>query len=141
MDPKFNIPSKDASHLLAGLVAVNEAQLRRRFSTGKLDDPFFITRAIQNGTLRYKRADPSEHWMTWEELYRNVSNEKLSGTIAGGADCEDLAAAVVAELRFGGIPARTYVYKARPKLFHVVVYTDKWGFLDPSRAAGMHGNG
>ena len=141
MDPKFNIPSKDATHLLRGLVAVNEAQLRRRIAAGTLKDPFFITRAIQDGRLKYKRADPSEHWQTWEELYRSVNNDKLSGTIAGGADCEDLAAAVVAELKLAGIPARTYVYKAKPKLFHVVVLTNRWGFLDPSRDAGMAGNG
>jgi hypothetical protein len=56
-------------------------------------------------------------------------------------DCEDLSSAVAAELTYNGIPARTYVYKSGGKLYHVVVKTDRWGLLDPSRAAGMDGNG
>ena len=69
----------------------------------------------------------------------------LVGPVYGGAraygDCEDLASAVVAELVYNGIPARTYVYRSGGKLYHVVVKTDRWGLLDPSRAAGMEGNG
>jgi hypothetical protein len=53
------------------------------------------------------------------------------------SNCEDFSSAVAAELRFAGIPASTYVYKSGPSLYHVVVKTDKWGLLDPSRSAGM----
>ena len=140
MDPKFNITSRDASHLLQGLVAVNRAQIRRAKAKG-MKEPFPIIKAIQEGRLKYKRLDKGEHWQTWKEMYDNANNDKLSGTIEGGADCEDLSSAVAAELLEAGIPARTYVYKSKPKLFHVVVLTEKWGFLDPSRDAGMKGNG
>ena len=140
MDPKFNISSTDASHLLQGLVAVNRAQIKRAKAKG-LKEPFPIIKAIQQGRLKYKRADKGEHWQTWEEMMKNVSNPKFAGTIQHGADCEDLSSAVAAELLEAGIPARTYVYKAKPKLFHVVVKTSHWGFLDPSVDAGMKGNG
>ena len=140
MDPKFNITSRDASHLLQGLVAVNRAQIKRAKSKG-MKEPFPIIKAIQEGRLRYKRQDKGEHWQTWDEMMKNANSQKFAGTIEYGADCEDLSSAVAAELLEAGIPARTYVYKSRPKLFHVVVLTKKWGFLDPSRDAGMKGNG
>jgi hypothetical protein len=140
MDPKFNISSIDASHLLTGLVAVNRAQIKRAKAKG-MTEPFPIIKAIQAGKLRYKRQDKEEHWQTWDEMMKNINTPKFAGTIEYGADCEDLSSAVAAELLEAGIPARTYVYKSRPKLFHVVVLTNKWGFLDPSRDAGMSGNG
>lgn len=59
----------------------------------------------------------------------------------GFGDCEDLASGVAAELSRSGIKARTYVYQSGPKLYHVVVKTDRWNLLDPSRDAGMQGNG
>jgi len=140
MDPKFNITSRDASHLLQGLVAVNRAQIKRAKAKG-MKEPFPIIKAIQEGRLRYKRQDKGEHWQTWDEMMKNANSQKLSRTIEYGADYGDLSSAVAAELLEAGIPARTYVYKSRPKLFHVVVLTKKWGFLDPSRDAGMKGNG
>jgi len=140
MDPKFNITSRDASHLLQGLVAVNRAQIKRAKAKG-MKEPFPIIKAIQEGRLRYKRQDKGEHWQTWDEMMKNANSPKFAGTIEYGADCEDLSSAVAAELLEAGIPARTYVYKSRPKLFHVVVLTKKLGFLDPSRDAGMKGNG
>tara|TARA_B100000963_G_C22455182_1_gene593009 strand:- start:84 stop:518 length:435 start_codon:yes stop_codon:yes gene_type:complete len=136
MNPTFKISSRDATHLLEGLVKVNQAQIQRRKKKGTYR-PFFILRSIQNGDLRYKKADPIEHWKSYEELHSSVTDEKMAGTIKGGADCEDLSAAVVAEFREEGIPARTYVYHARPKLYHVIVHTDRWGLLDPSITAGM----
>jgi len=136
MNPTFKISSQDATHLLEGLVNVNQAQIDRRKAKGNYE-PFLILKAIQQGKLRYRKADPSEHWQSYEELRSSVADEKMAGTVRGGADCEDLAAAVVAELRTEGIPARTYVYKAKPGLFHVVVHTKQWGLLDPSITAGM----
>lgn len=129
MNPKFKLNSTDASYLLEGLVRVNQAQHKRY--TKKGEDPFAIIKAIQTGKIRYKRSDPEEHWITYKEM--------LEGSKKGtfGADCEDLSAAVVAELRNAGIDARTYVFKARPGLFHVIVKTERWGFLDPSVSAGM----
>tara|TARA_Y100000389_G_scaffold203525_1_gene252185 strand:+ start:1519 stop:1857 length:339 start_codon:yes stop_codon:yes gene_type:complete len=112
---------------------VNLAQIDRA-KIGKA--PFPVLEAIQAGRIRYRRADPNEHWQTWQELIQPV----LSGG-QGYGDCEDLSAAVAAELTYNGIPARTYVYKSGGKLYHVVVKTKRWGLLDPSRAAGMEGNG
>jgi hypothetical protein len=140
MDPKFNISSVDAAHLLQGLVAVNRAQIQRARKSG-MKDRFPIIKAIQNGDLKYKRIDKGEHWQTWEEMMKSTGNPNTKGRIEFGADCEDLSSAVVAELLEAGIPARIYVYKAGGRLFHVVVKTDHWGFLDPSRDAGMTGNG
>jgi hypothetical protein len=129
MNPTFNISSRDASHLLRGLVEVNKAQHARYVKKG--GDPFTIIKAIQQKRLRYRKADPREKWLSYNELLQLLKKK------GKGADCEDLSAAVVAELQSAGIPARTYVYKARPGLFHVIVKTDKWGFLDPSVSAGM----
>ena len=129
MNPTFKISSRDAAHLLNGLVAVNVAQHQRHIDKG--GDPFAVIKAIQKGDIRYKRADPREHWQSYAELLKIIRSGE------GGADCEDLSAAVVAELQHAGIRARTYVYKARKGLYHVVVKTDRWGFLDPSVSAGM----
>lgn len=134
MNPTFKISSRDAAHLLRGLVEVNLAQHKRHVKNG--GDPFSVIKAIQNGKIRYKRADPREHWQSYNELL-SIANDSMGAAKSRGADCEDLSAAVVAELRSAGIPARTYVYKARPGLFHVIVKTEKWGFLDPSVSAGM----
>lgn len=140
MDPTFNISSRDASHLLQGLVAVNRAQIQRAKKKG-LKEKFPIIKAIQEGRLKYKRQDKGEHWQTWDEMMDKANSDKFAGIVEYGADCEDLSSAVAAELLEAGINARTYVYKAKPGLFHVVVKTDKWGFLDPSVDAGMKGNG
>lgn len=93
-----------------------------------------VVRSIRSGAIRYVRSDPDETWQTWER------------TVRAGGDCEDLAAAVAAELRVDGIPdgpyagrpvrARPVVYRARPGLLHVVVDAP-WGIIDPSRLAGM----
>ena len=134
MNPTFKITSRDAANLLEGLVNVNQAQHKRHMKNG--GDPFAIIKAIQEKKLRYKKADPKEHWQTYQELVK-ITKDKLGSTGKIGADCEDLSAAVVAELRNAGIDARTYVYKARQGLYHVIVKTEKWGFLDPSVSAGM----
>ena len=133
MNPMFSISGVEAVQLLHGLVRVDLHQIKRaKLAKGK----YPIIRAIQNKTLRYRRADPQEHWKTWREL---MSELKTNGKAY--ADCEDLASAVVAELNYNGIKARNYVYKSGRRLYHVVVKTERWGFIDPSRAAGMETNG
>ena len=133
ISPSFKLRTDDAANLLDGLVSVGLAQIdRAKLPKGR----YPVIEAIQSGRLRYRRADPNEHWQTWQELTQPI----LSGGRAFG-DCEDLSAAVAAELTYNGIPARTYVYKSGGKLYHVVVKTKRWGLLDPSRAAGMGGNG
>ena len=133
ISPYFRLGTADAANLLDGLVSVDLGQMdRRKIPKGS----FPLISAIHAGRVRYVRRDPREHWKTWDELMEPVF---AGGT--GGGDCEDLASAVVAELSRNGIKARTYVYQSGPKLYHVVVKTDRWGLLDPSRAAGMEGNG
>ena len=131
--PFIRVATPDAANLLDGIVSANLGQMRRK----KVDPKAMpILRGIQSGRVRYKRADPREHWQTWDELVAQLAN----GGIARG-DCEDLSAAVAAELMLAGEEARTYVYQSGPHLYHVVVWTKRWGVLDPSRAAGMGGNG
>jgi len=127
LSPYFRLQTEEAARLLDGLVSVDVGQLEK---SGIPKGRYPIIEGIQAGAIRYERADPREHWQTWRQL--------LAGR---RGDCEDLTAAVVAELKYNGVPARTYVYKSGPKLYHVVVQTDRWGFLDPSLAAGMEGNG
>ena len=125
--PTLHVATRDAANLLDGVVSVNLGQMRRaRIDPNALP----ILRGIQTGTVRYRRLDPQETWKTWDQLLQSRRG-----------DCEDLSAAVAAELLYAGIPARTYVYQSGPKLYHVVVWTRRWGVLDPSRAAGMGGNG
>lgn len=133
VSPYFNLTPDEAANLLDGLVSVGLAQLSRA-NVPKGQYP--VIEGIQAGRIRYRRRDPREHWQSWREMTQPM----FGGEIAYG-DCEDLSAAVAAELSYNGIPARTYVYKSGPKLYHVVVKTDQWGLIDPSRDAGMEGNG
>ena len=134
ISPYIRLETHEAANMLDGLVSVGLSQIAKSKYNPQGNYP--IIRAIQKGTLRYRRADPNEHWKSWGEMIRELHT-------GGGAtgDCEDLSSAVAAELLHNGIPARTYVYRSGGKLFHVVVKTKRWGLLDPSRAAGMEGNG
>jgi hypothetical protein len=133
MTPYFDLRTNEAANLLDGLVSVDLSQIDKK--VGRRGVYPMIT-GIQQGRIRYRRADPLEHWKSWREIM-----EELEETGTGHADCEDLSSAVAAELLYNGIPARTYTYQSGPKLYHVVVKTDRWGLIDPSRAAGMKGNG
>ncbi len=133
ISPHFRLTSPEAANLLDGLVSVGLSQIRKQ-GIGKGQFP--ILRGIQEGRVRYRRSDPNEHWQSWGELY-----SQLTETGRAEGDCEDLSAAVVAELLNNGIKARTYVYQAHKRLYHVVVWTQRWGLIDPSRSAGMEGNG
>lgn len=127
ISPKLDLSTPDAANALDGLVSVNIGQMARRsLPKGK----YPVISGIQSGRIRYERRDPQERWQTWEQLLAS-----------GEGDCEDLASATAAELLYNGIEARTYVYKSGPHLYHVVLKTGRWGILDPSRAAGMEGNG
>lgn len=121
----MNLGPQAAAGVLAGLVQANLTQIASAQKAGS----FPITRGLREGTIKYVKADPEEHWQTWEEVLE-----------AGSGDCEDLAPAVAAELVAAGIEARPVAYQAREGLWHVVVEVrgvPGVNFIDPSREGGM----
>lgn len=132
----------DAAELLQGLFAVNRNQLKRGVPG--------INRDLIGRRIRYERDDPQERWQTIENLRRTRKG-----------DCEDLAAAVAAEIAEAGIQARPVIYRVRPGLAHAVVeildvrhrgrhrigqkifghpvikIVDGYPIIDPSRTGGM----
>jgi hypothetical protein len=131
ISPRFKLGTEEAANLLDGLVSVGISQIHK----AKIPKGVYpILSGVQSGRVRYERYDPDEHWQSWRELRQQLER---SGRARG--DCEDLSAAIVAELTVNGIEARTYTYNSAPGLYHVVVWTRRWGLLDPSRAAGMEG--
>lgn len=111
--------------LLLGLTAQNVRQLRRGVPP--------ISKALQprardgEREVRYIRRDEDETWWSIRDIWRR-----------GGGDCEDLAAAVAAELQVQGINARADLYKVRPGLYHAIVKVRGMkGYLDPSKWGGM----
>ncbi len=118
----IDIDPLDGPSVLGGLVGVNTKQIER---FGQRGTP--VLSGLLDGSIVYIEADPNEEWLTWEGVQA-----------AGGGDCEDLVAAVVAEALAAGIPARPVVYDAGDGLFHVVVeLTERRIYLDPSRTGGM----
>jgi hypothetical protein len=104
---------------LEGLVLVNLAQLQEGEAGLEAD--------IQAGRVTYRRRDQGEQWLPLVDLRAR-----------GSGDCEDLAAAVAAEIRHTrGLRARAWPYFARPSLVHVVVKLPDGRLIDPSRTAGM----
>ena len=131
--PKLLLDTEEAAAMLPGLVQANVSTMTRmNWPKGNMP----VLNGIHDGRVRYHRYDPEEHWQTWRELVTQIDKR---GKARG--DCEDLSTAVAAELVYNGVPARPYVYKSGERLYHVVVMTNPWGLLDPSRAAGMEGNG
>ena len=126
----MKLTADEAKLVLPGLVQVDLLQLMRAEAAGR-PLPSIIA-AAQSGLVRYRRADPREQWKTYTQLLTD-----------GWGDCEDLAAAVTAELHLAGdVGASIHVYLSNParRTHHVVVWSDWWGFLDPSRTAGMGWN-
>lgn len=149
ISPYFNLSGSDARGLLYGLMETDKIQLR--------EHPNFpsMRQLIQDGRVRYRQADPQEHWQSYKELVEQTRD----GGIAYG-DCEDLATALAAEdqVRYG-VNSVPYAYAPREGLFHVVtaVPSDQFGGIprhswpgakgappipgyvlqDPSAAAGM----
>jgi hypothetical protein len=130
---------EESAWMLQGLFFVNKAQLARGVPG--------IDRALKTRPrrVRYIRADRAELWRPIRAIW-----------LAGGGDCEDLAAAVAAELDTAGVPARPVIYRVRPGLAHAVVeiLDPRFralpkgamlfghpvigpGIIDPSRTGGM----
>lgn len=125
--PSFDpMNAREASYLLQGLYLADMDQLVRGAEP--------ILGALAPGSagpgerrLRYIRRDPGERWQMINGLWSR-----------GGGDCEDLAAAVAAQLTLAGMPARPVVYRVNPTLSHVVVQRLQDGaLLDPSKIGGM----
>lgn len=127
----------EAEVMLQGLYEMNRFQLQG--GTPGIDAD------LRAGKVRYDRRDDLEFWQPIKTLRKTRRG-----------DCEDLAAAVAAELTERGIPARPIVYRVRPGLAHAVVelLDPKWraypkgailfghpviapGLIDPSRTGGM----
>jgi hypothetical protein len=71
------------------------------------------------------------------EYFQSIPSIMLTGC----ADCEDLSAWRVAELRFHGEPAKFAIYKREKKsgflLYHIQVRRADGRIEDPSKALGM----
>lgn len=79
--------------------------------------------------VRYSRDDATEEWLPIPILYQR-----------GVGDCEDLAAARAALLRFTGEDpdARAFAYRSRPNTWHAVVMRGDGSIEDPSARLGMY---
>lgn len=118
------VDPQTAASLLIGLVAANVEQIQRALEAGEAVPS--VLAGIRSGAIVYRRQDPNEEWKTYAQLARD-----------GWGDCEDLACAVVAELLCLGDEAEPFVYRSQGSTYHVVAWSRAWGWLDPSRAAGM----
>ena len=103
---------------IAALVAANLDEMRRGIGASG---------SILDGTVRYRRERPgSEDWKTRGRVL-----------VDGHGDCEDLAAALAAELQVAGHPARAIIRRARGgRGYHAVVHL-RGRELDPSAWLGM----
>ncbi len=82
--------------------------------------------------VRYERERNTENWLTPTQVLG-----------AGVADCEDLAAYRVGELRASGVdPGATIIIeRSGPRTLHALVRRSNGDIEDPSRALGMRGRG
>lgn len=120
-DPRLPDEVLEALHdaLLEGLVAANEVALAA----------WPLPPLYESGVV-YEHEGPTEEWYDVPEVLAR-----------GAADCEDLAAWRVAELRAAGVDAWACSSLSRDGadlLFHVRVCTP-WGIEDPSCILGMPG--
>tara|TARA_R110000824_G_scaffold15745_16_gene66096 strand:+ start:2365 stop:2754 length:390 start_codon:yes stop_codon:yes gene_type:complete len=123
----MDLSPHQAAGVLAGLVQTNLMQIVEAGQAGA----FPVIHGLRGGQIKYVKADPQEQWQSWEAVLAN-----------GTGDCEDLAAAVAAELVAAGVPSRPVAFQAREGLWHVVVEVlgipaVRW--IDPSREGGMEG--
>lgn len=115
---------------LESLCRVNEWQLERFAKEGKTVAPLY-----ESGV--YYQAEPpgEEEWLDIPSLY-----------LQGYGDCEDLACARVAELRYHGVPAVPAIRhkqmtsaKGPLTLVHVLCLWPDGYVEDPSKILGMQG--
>lgn len=119
--PYFNLTGSDARGLLYGLMEVDKIQLRE--SPGMPS----MRHLVQSGKVKYRRADPEEHWQSYKEIVGNVRRDGVAY-----ADCEDIASAIAAEDQVKyGVVSLPYAYTPKQGLFHVVtaVPVDQFGAI------------
>jgi hypothetical protein len=128
---QIRVPASRAAFaaLLEALIAIDRLWLRSQASTVGA-----LRRSIYDRGVRYKREerDPEtgvrrEDWLTYPEIIGNR-----------GGDCEDLAAARVAELREQGVNARPWLSR-HGRTWHVRVMLPNGQLEDPSARLGMRG--
>lgn len=115
---------------LEALVASNRIYLKEHPGTPSILDPI--------AGVRYRRergvdGKPTEIWRDIPRILRDRHG-----------DCEDLACALVAEMREKGLPAKVII-KASPvrpegRLFHILAGVGRQR-IDPSKMLGMNGEG
>lgn len=121
----INIPAESApryvEHALEGLARIATEQI----STGAFP-------LLYRSGVRYERERGTENWQTPAEVIET-----------GRADCEDLSAYRVGELRASGVDpgARVVIVRTGPRTLHAVVRRSDGSTEDPSRALGMRGPG
>lgn len=81
----MNVSPREAVFLLGALTQIDQYQVRR--DAGSRRDPLAVLRGIRSGRIKYRLADPNEHWQTRKEILEH-----------GYGDCEDFASAIAAEL-------------------------------------------
>lgn len=102
---------------LEGLVRRNLVQLRRNPRAPRL---------YASGVVYAPEVGAAEDWLSVLQALR-----------AGRADCEDLTAWRVAELRMAGVHARPQVIRTGPSMLHARVLLPDGSVEDPSRRLGM----
>lgn len=127
--PLIHVEPRDAPGLLAGIVNVNRRQMRQAGPRRLM-----VQDAIRRGLFVYDPNDPDEHWITYDEALGMIARDGVARL-----DCEDLTGLVCAELQETGADphAFPYLYRAHGSMWHVVVGSPRFGWLDPSVAAGM----
>lgn len=139
LDFKLSVPDDPEARnqalqvMLWAMIAWNQRLIRWHREAGR------PLPSLYDSGVRYIREPEGEE--RWQDILSIIAD--------GGADCEDLTAWRVAELRDRGVNARPAWKHRRVKstdtgkeysLYHIVVWTPA-GILDPSRKLGMGGPG
>lgn len=160
---ELRIFPSEAPSLLRWLYDRNRRLVRRDAAEGR--DPFAVMHGLQTGRIKYIQRDPREHWKDRAEILVDGGGdcEDLASAVTAelnealylpglGASFEGRPAPLPPPLEGhkGGLSrawepqgeeAATAIYSPRPGLYHVLVWTPTWGYIDPSVAGGMGSKG
>lgn len=132
MSPLLHLNADDAAQMLSGgQLAVNVNQMRKAGPNRRR-----IYQMIAAKQLRYKREDPEEEWVSYDQVCAEIERNGVAYV-----DCEDFATLIAAELVADGVDigARPVVYKSADHLYHVVTWSPVYGYLDGCIPGGMYG--